>query len=246
MTLGSTLLREDSPHPTESKDTQNAKFGQQQAWRVKSAGGGRGGFGRIEERISEEQHHNSSILDSSRSFAQVGERFPPTPAARSPDSAKMQTSANISASTPNTQQARDFEPATQPPSGDPRKLVTTLSTGLLATLRTSCEHKSSVSLLGRIHGKHPGLKTLTAWARETLHPTLSLLSLKANNVFEVTFDSPADRTHALNQADLTCDSASIFFSSWRPHFDAKKPQDTDSLDYPVWVQIVDLCQVLRT
>ena len=123
--------------------------------------------------------------------------------------------------------------------------MATIPADLLASLRTSCENKASVSLLGRIQGKHPGLKTLTAWAWETLHPTLTLLSLKANNVFEVTFGSPEGRTHALNQADLTCESASIFFSSWRPHFDARKPQDTDSLDYPVWVQIVDLCQVLR-
>lgn len=101
-------------------------------------------------------------------------------------------------------------------------------------------------LLGRVQGKHPGLRRLTAWARETLHPTFVFLYLKANNVFEITFDSPEGRTHALNQADLTCDKAPIFLSSWRPHFDAKKPQDTDSLDHPVWVQIADLSQVFRT
>ena len=65
-------------------------------------------------------------------------------------------------------------------------------------------------------------------------------------MFEITFDSPEGRTHALNQADLTCDKAPIFLSSWQPHFDAKKPQDTDSLDHPVWVQIADLSQVFRT
>ena len=212
---------------------------------MKSSGGGRGGPSRIEGRIPKEHHHNPLILNSSRPLAQVGERFPPTPVARSTDSDKMQSSANNSLPNTNSLQARDFEPTAQMPADDTRKLVATIPANLLATLRTSCESKASVLLLGRIQGKHPGLKTLTAWARETLHPTLSLLSLKANNVFEVTFSSPEGRTHALNQADLTCESASIFFSSWRPHFDAKKPQDTDSLDYPVWVQLVDLCQVLR-
>ena len=246
MTLGSTLLCADAPHHTKSKDPRNAKFGQQQAWRVKSAGGGRGGFGIIEDRTTDAEQYNPSILERSRSLAQVGERFPPTPAARSLDSAKMQTSAKTSVSTPTTPRARDLESAVTPPSGKIWKLITTISTGLLATLRTSCKTKASVSLLRRVQGKHPGLKTLTAWARETLHPSLTLLFVNANNVFEVTFSSPKGHTHALNQADLTCESASIFFLSWRPHFDAKKPQDVDSLDYPVWVQIVDLCQVLRT
>ena len=45
--------------------------------------------------------------------------------------------------------------------------------------------------------------------------------------------------------DLICDTAAIFFSSWRPHFDSKAQNAEESLDHPVWVQIVDLCQVLR-
>lgn len=100
-------------------------------------------------------------------------------------------------------------------------------------------------LLGRIQGKQPRLKALTAWARESLHPSLALLSLKANNIFEVTFEKPEGRIHALNQVDLTCESAAIFFSSWRPHFDARVPHDTYRLDHPVWMQVVNLCQVLR-
>lgn len=112
-------------------------------------------------------------------------------------------------------------------------------------MRSQCDNKASISLLGRIQGKHPGLKALTAWARETLHPSLALLSLKANNVFEVTFERPEGRTHALNQTDLTYELSTIFFSSWRPHFDASQLHATDRLDHPVWMQIVNLCQVLR-
>ena len=102
-----------------------------------------------------------------------------------------------------------------------------------------------MSLLGRIHGKHPGLKALTVWARDALHSSLSLLSLKTNTLFEVTFSHPEGRIHALTQADLVCETVAISFSSWRPHFDSKAPEAEESLDYPVWVQIVDLCQVLR-
>ena len=105
--------------------------------------------------------------------------------------------------------------------------------------------KAKVSLLGRIQGKHPGLKALTAWARGTLHPSLTFLSLKANNLFELTFSDLEGRIHALTQMELTCDSANISFSSWRPHFDSKTPEAEDQLDFPVWVQIVDLCQILR-
>jgi hypothetical protein len=116
---------------------------------------------------------------------------------------------------------------------------------LLTAMRKSCAEKASVSLLGRIQGKHPGLKALTAWARDTLHSSLILLSIKANNLFEVTFSSIEGRTHALTQADLTCEAANIIFSSWQPHFDAKTPQDQDQLDFPIWVQVVDLCQIMR-
>ena len=126
-----------------------------------------------------------------------------------------------------------------------RKLIVNIPEAVLAKLRSTCAAKAEVSLLGRIHGKHPGLKALTAWARDILHPSLSILSLKTNNLFEVTFTHPEGRFHALTQADLFCDTAAIFFSSWRPHFDAKASQAEESLDHPVWVQIVDLCQVLR-
>ena len=95
-----------------------------------------------------------------------------------------------------------------------------VSEELLAALRTTCVEKASVSILGRIQGNHPGLKALTDWAWDTLHPSLLLLSLKANNLFEVTFSSIEGRTHALTQANLTCEAANISFTSWRPHFDA--------------------------
>ena len=126
-----------------------------------------------------------------------------------------------------------------------RKLIANIPATVLANLQSTCAAKAEVSLLGRIHGKHPGLKALTAWARETLHPSLSSLSLKTNNLFEVTFTHPEGRIHALTQADLICDTATILFSSWRPHFDSKTPQAEESLDHPVWVQIVNLCQVLQ-
>ena len=138
-----------------------------------------------------------------------------------------------------------------PPSSDTatmetqRKLVITVPEELMSTLRTTCVEKANVTLLGRIQGKHPGLKALTAWARKTLHPTFAFLSLKTNNLFEVTFTTPQGRLHALTQTKLTWETTVISFSSWRPHFDPKTQQIEDQLDYPVWVQIVDLCQMLR-
>ena len=141
--------------------------------------------------------------------------------------------------------AQSSEQESPMPPTDARKLVVSIPEALLTSLISTCAAKADVSLIGRVHGKHPGLKALTAWARETLHPTLALLSLKANNLFEVTFTAQEGRTHALTQNELTCETASITFSSWRPHFDSKTPQAEDSLDFPIWVQIVDLCQILR-
>jgi hypothetical protein len=64
-------------------------------------------------------------------------------------------------------------------------------------------------------------------------------------LFEVTFTWLEGRVHTLNQANLICASTSISFSSWRPHFDSRSPHTPERLDFPVWVQIVNLCQVLR-
>lgn len=132
---------------------------------------------------------------------------------------------------------------TQPAMTD-RKLVIKVPEKLLTSLRTSCAEKANVSLLGRIQGKHLGLKALIAWPRDTLHPSLAFLSLKANNLFEITFSTPEGRIHALTQTKLMCEATYISFSSWRPHFD-RTQQANDQLDFPVWLQIVDLSQILR-
>lgn len=251
MHLGPTLLRRDSPCNEEAREPRLARIGRQQAWRLKAED-----FHSVEPSSScdgrntdSEQHPNSNLNPhTSRPLAQIGERFPPEPVARSIDSAKMSNSApSVNpplASSTNPSSPHPQTPRSLPPD-EPRKLVASIPEELLAQLRSKCSEKASVSLLGRLQGKHPGLRALTAWARETLHPSLVLLSLKTNNVFEVTFEHPEGRLHALNQADLTCESATIFFSSWRPHFDSRNPHAADKLDHPVWVQIVDLCQVLR-
>ena len=192
-----------------------------------------------------------------RPLAQAGVPQPPEPAAGSTHSSAMQNSNSPNAHTTNMEHLpyKDQEHQEQHTSTEEqdssdrtdklRKLKVAIPEELLSTLRANCAAKAAVSLLGRIQGKHPGLKTLTAWAKDTLHPSLTLLSLKANNLFEVTFDSEEGRLHALRQADFKCESSAIFFASWQPHFDSRAPQAIAKLDCPVWVQVIDLCQVLR-
>ena len=188
-------------------------------------------------------------VQSSRPLAPVGVKSPPKPEARPTDSVEIlpSYSLNVQAPAPPMEHPPSPEPelGTTTSPEEPRKLIANIPEAVLAALRSTCAAKAEVSLLGRIHGKHPGLKALTAWARDNLHPSLSLLSLKTNNLFEVTFAHPEGRIHALTQADLVCDTAAIFFSSWKPHFDSRAGKVEESLDHPVWVQIVDLCQVLR-
>lgn len=172
-------------------------------------------------------------------LAQVVEEPPQQPAARLIDTTRMQSSTP----TPHHVSTHGMENPQQPP--DKRKVVIKIPKEQLASLGTKCDTKASVTLLGRIQGRHPGLQTLTTWAQKTLHPSLKLLLLKANNVFEVTFAQQERAIHALNQVDLMCEAAAIFFSSWRPHFDASTSQGTTNLDHPVWMQVVNLCQVLR-
>jgi hypothetical protein len=148
---------------------------------------------------------------------------PPNPAARSTDSSEILEPF----ATTHSNLTHNMEDHGEGDTTHPGRVVVTIPAELMANLRSECDNKASISLLGRIQGKHPGTKALTAWARETLHFSLTLLSVQANNMFELTFEKPEGRTHALNQTDLTCESASIFLSSWRPHFDASQPHATD-------------------
>lgn len=242
MDLDSTLPRGAAPLRNEARDPQYARFGRQQVWQPKS-GNNRGGAGSGEE--GHVDVDNALNPSGSRSLAQVGEHFPPKPAARSTDSNKLPSSDNNTTHT-HTNGMTSTTLGIQEDTHNIRKVIVSVPEEELASLRSSCEDKAAVTLLGRVQGKHPGLKALTAWAREKLHPTLVLLSLKTNNTFEITFGSPEGRLHALHQADLVCEGAAIFLSSWRPHFDPKKQKEIARLDHPVWVQIIDLCQMLRT
>lgn len=209
----------------------------------------RGTTRQVWRRVGADQDTDLEVPNNqdSRPFAQTGERCPPESAARSKDSSEIVPPAPPI--TPQTRHLQHTAPCTEEPDKcvqeTPRKLIAAIPEELLSKLRATCEAKASTSLLGRIQGKHPGLKALTAWAWDALHPSLTLLSLKSNNLFEVTFEHAEGRLHALKQTDLTCEAATIFFSSWRPHFDSRTPQARDNLDYPVWVQIVNLCQILR-
>jgi hypothetical protein len=236
MYLGSTLLPNDAslistanPTKTTSNDTLQGDIRA-----VEDGGVGSGGRREWRRKVA-------APLSGRKPQAQVGEQTPPDPAARSTDSSKIPDPPADTQSNPSME-GTNGEEAGQ--SADPKTIDVTIPEDLWASLRAQCDSTASVTLLGRIQGKHPGLKALTAWAKETLHSSLSLLSLQANNVFEVTFEQPEGRTHALNQADLKCESAAIFFSSWQPHFDATQPHET-RLDHPVWMQVVNLCQILR-
>ena len=171
-------------------------------------------------RVEADQDPNleTTISHDSRPLAQIGERCPPESAARSNNSSMTlplklpAPPAHDNPHTPAEEQAQDQDQETtrktreeqnqdqdqEPRTQDaPRKLIATIPEALLSQLRATCEVKASTSLLGRIHGKHPGLKSLTAWAKNTLHSSLTLLSLKANNLFEVTFAHEEGRLHAL-------------------------------------------------
>lgn len=90
----------------------------------------------------------------------VGKQYPPKSAARSTNSTTIHTfttPTSHSQRTPRTQPPGD-DPAPNPhPTHDtPRQLVVTLLEELLTTLCSKCIEKTSVSLLGRIHGKYLG------------------------------------------------------------------------------------------
>jgi hypothetical protein len=105
-------------------------------------------------RIGEQERAlNTTIGQGNGPFAQVGEPRPPEPAARSPNSSEISASTQPPAEPDNpTSEEHEHQ-------GTKRNLNITLSEELLNKLRATC--KTSVSLLGRIQGKHPGLQTLT-------------------------------------------------------------------------------------
>jgi hypothetical protein len=142
---------------------------------------------KVWKRIGEE-HDNvleppSSPCDGP--FAQAEVQQPPEPAARSTQSTAIHTSKSPNVHTSITEHSphKDQDQHTchtsseeqDPQTNKHRKLKVALSEELLSTLRVNCAAKAAVTLFGRIQGKHPGLKALTAWAKATLHPSLILL-----------------------------------------------------------------------
>ena len=186
------LLPRDSPPHVESNEPKNKPIGIPQS---RSMGGN--SFGSSGRNVWKRKEAIASTSQGSTPSAQVGEQLPLEPAARLTDSTLIPsfTPTTQHQTTPKMNNTPGEEVSQQ---SDPRKVVIQIPAALLANLRSQCDSKASVSLLGRIQGKHPGLKALTAWAQETLHPSLALLSLKSNNIFEVTFENPEGRIHALN------------------------------------------------
>ena len=217
MHLGPTFPRGDSPLQNKTREHQKGGFGSQQAWRLQSEGHRNwGNLSRVGGRGNAFVQHNTSNPHSWKPLAQAGEPHLPDPVARLIDSTEMFTSANSTNDQSDTAAPTATTIAYQDGPNmreDPGIFVATVPEDVLVDLRSKCTTKASVSLIGRIQGKHPGLNALTAWARETLHSSFVRLTLKANNVFEVDFGQPEGRIHTLNQADLTCGSTTIFFSS---------------------------------
>ena len=206
----------------------------------------KGSVRQVWRRVGDEQLLDELLDQDSRPPAQAGETCPLKLAARSNHSSETNIFTPPASPPPNITEfatTGEHERNKDKDKDKHRKLIASIPEELLTKLRATCEVKAATSLLGRIQGKHPGLKSLTAWAKEFLHPSLKLLSLRANNLFEVTFEHVEGRVHALKQSDFVCESSTIFFSSWRPHVNSRTSHDT--LDHPVWVQIVNLCQILR-
>ena len=104
----------------------------------------------------------ASQTQNSRPLAPVGVLSPPKPKARPTDLFKILPSYSLNAQSTapmseSTQPTGPEEERTAAPDS-PRKLIATILEAVLATLRSSCAAKAVVSLLSRIHGKHPGLK----------------------------------------------------------------------------------------
>jgi hypothetical protein len=198
----STLLRQDTPSNYGSNDPQQSTAEATQPKHLEVEGGwwansNRGLWRRKEAKLDETSNSNSS-----RPLVPTRERAPPKPATRSTYSTKKHTSTTPTIQPPHTNmehtpEALDQNPPTHQATN--RKLIATILEALLKTLKTTCDTKTSILLLGRIQGKHPGLKALTAWAWENIHQSLELLSLNSNNLFEVTFTRPGGGgIHTLN------------------------------------------------
>jgi len=176
----------------------------------------KGSMHQVWRRVGEEQMLDTPVGQDSGPPAQEREQRFLDPAARLTNSSeKDHFTPPATRPANNTEQPPHEEEEQEGGHKDKsRKFVAAIPDVFLNRLRANCEVTTSTSLLGRIQGKHPGLKTLTSWALETLHKSLTLLSMKSHNFFEVTFSSTEGRLHALKQTDLVCDSAAIFFSSW--------------------------------
>lgn len=115
----------------------------------------------------------------------------------------------------------------------------------VAKLQQMYDGAAKHSVIGRIHGRNPGLKSIQVWCKDNLDKTLKTINMLGRGFFEIEFTSPEGRQAALRQSFLGIDGQEISFSSWIPHFSLESIETTREVKHPIWMQLLGLNQFLR-
>lgn len=156
---------------------------------------------------------------------------------------------------PNTHQAStqgegagDETPSQQPSTGALPKdedYKVRLSEAQVSKLKQLYDGAAANSVIGRIHGRNPGLQGLKAWCSDNLDKTLLTVNMLGRGFFELEFTSTEGRHAALKQSFLGIGGQEMSFSPWIPHFSPESIEATRALKHPVWMQLLGLNRFLR-
>ena len=102
-----------------------------------------------------------------------------------------------------------------------------------------------VTIIARIDGKVPSLKTLFDWAMSTFSQAVQNLCMRGHGYFEIEFKSEAEKLKAFLEGPFFLYNNSISISPWSPSLNTIIPTSTSSLKHPIWMQFYRLTSPMK-
>jgi hypothetical protein len=147
-----------------------------------------------------------------------------------------------------TQQTQE-EPIPNPPEQvvlSPDTIRVTLKPDKITKIQEKIDYLSKHTVLARITGRNPGMRSLTLWARARLHRSFTTFTIRANNYLEIEFEDPVGRDQALEVQYYDLKGQTICILPWSPYFNYEDDYAASQPFTSLWVQIVDLPPFYRS
>ena len=130
------------------------------------------------------------------------------------------------------------------PNSNSKHLKVSLLDNIKQLIKQKKQQTELVTIIARIDGKIPSLKSLFDWAMTTFSQIVHNIFMRGHGYFEIEFKSEAHKIKALLEGPFSFQSNSISISPWSLSLNTIMPTSTATLKHPIWVQFYGLSNPL--